>query len=89
MKPLVLILQRDMQQLMSDSENVQKGQEILEFNDLKKLRMALGEAYTNPSDLQQLVIDWGRFKKEIYQIQKSMQQPQQRRKNHTWLATAP
>ncbi len=33
------------------------------FKDLKKIRMALSEVHTNPSDLQQLVIDWGRFKK--------------------------
>ena len=54
------------------------------FNDLKKLGMAQSEPHINPSDLQQLVIDWGRFEKSIYQIQKAMQHPQQRRKNHAW-----
>ena len=52
------------------------------FYDIKRVRIALSEAYINPSDFQQLIIDWGRFKKSIYQTQESMKYPQGRRKNH-------
>lgn len=54
------------------------------FQDLKKVKTALSEGYINPSDLRQLIIDWGRFKKSIYQTQECMQYPQRRRKNHAW-----
>jgi hypothetical protein len=39
------------------------------FNDLKKVRTELSDAYIHPTDLKQLEIDWGRFRKTIGQIQ--------------------
>jgi hypothetical protein len=49
--------------------------------DLNKVRTVLNQAKINPSDLRQLIIDWGRFKKSIYQTQEYMEYPQRRRKN--------
>ena len=49
MKPLVLILQRDMQQLMSDSENVQKGLEMVEHDHAGRARKP------QQSDLMQII----------------------------------
>lgn len=56
------------------------------FDDLKKVRFALSEAHINPSDLQQLVIDWVGFKKSIDQTRRLMQHPHKRRKNHGWFS---
>lgn len=53
-------------------------------NDLKTIRLALSETHINPSDFQQLVIDWDRLKKSIAQTQNLVQHPQKRRKNHAW-----
>jgi len=39
------------------------------FTDLKKMKAELGIAYIHSSDLKQLEIDWGRFRKTIGQIQ--------------------
>jgi hypothetical protein len=39
------------------------------FSDLKKVRTELSDAYIHPTDLKQLEIDWGRFRKTIGQIQ--------------------
>jgi hypothetical protein len=55
-------------------------------NDLKAIRLALSETHSNPSDFQQLVIDWGRLKKSIDQTQSLVQHPQKRRKNHAWFS---
>jgi hypothetical protein len=55
-------------------------------NDLKEVRLALGETHSNPSDFRQLVIDWGRLKKSIDQTKRLVQHPQKRRKNHKWLS---
>jgi hypothetical protein len=38
------------------------------FNDLKKVRTELKEAYIDPADLKQLEIDWGRFRKIVGQM---------------------
>jgi hypothetical protein len=59
------------------------------FNDLKEVRLALGETHINPFGFQQLVlvIDWGRLKKSIDQTQGLVQHPQKRRKNHAWFST--
>lgn len=54
------------------------------FNDLKRLRTALNEAYINPSDLEQLIIDWCRFKKSILQTREAMYHTRRRRKNNAW-----
>jgi hypothetical protein len=54
------------------------------FQDLKKVRTALNRAYIKLSDLEQLIIDWGRFKKSIDQTQESMEYPHGRRKNYAW-----
>ena len=54
------------------------------FDDLKKVGMAPGEAYINPSDLRQLGRDWNLFKKSISQVHKSMKHLQPRRKKHAW-----
>jgi hypothetical protein len=54
------------------------------FQDLHKIRTALNEAKINPSDLRQLIIDWGRFKESVFQTQKCMEYPQRRRKNTAW-----
>jgi hypothetical protein len=56
------------------------------FNDLKEVRLALGETHINPFGFQQLVIDWGRLKKSIDQTQGLVQHPQKRRKNHAWFS---
>jgi hypothetical protein len=56
------------------------------FNDLKEVRLDNSEVYINPSDFQQLVIDWGWLKKSIDQTQRLVQHPQKRRKNHDWLS---
>jgi hypothetical protein len=58
------------------------------FNDLKEVRLSLGETHINPSDFQQLVIDWHRLKKSIDQTQRLVQHPQKRRKNHAWFSAA-
>ncbi len=55
------------------------------FQDLNKIRTAIREGRINPSDLRQLIIDWGRFKESIDQTQTCMEYPQQRRKNSAWL----
>ena len=39
------------------------------FGDLKKVRKELNRVYIHPTDLKQLEIDWGRFRKTIGQIQ--------------------
>jgi len=39
------------------------------FGDLKKVRTELSNEYIQPSDLKQLEIDWGRFRKTVAQIQ--------------------
>jgi hypothetical protein len=54
------------------------------FQDINKVRTALNEAKINPSDLRQLIIDWGQFKESIYQTQECMEYPQRRRKNPAW-----
>jgi hypothetical protein len=56
------------------------------FNDLKEVRLALGETHINHSGFQQLVIDWGRLKKAIDRTQRLVQNPQKRRKNHVWFS---
>jgi len=55
-------------------------------NDLKAIRLAPSETHINPSEFQQLVIDWGRLKKSIDQTQSLVQHPQKRRKNHAWFS---
>jgi hypothetical protein len=57
------------------------------FNDLKEVKLALGETNISPSGLEQLIIDCGRLKESIDQTQKLVQHPQKRRKNHNWLST--
>jgi hypothetical protein len=42
------------------------------FNDLKKVRTEINEAYIRSTDLNQLKIDWGRFRKTIGQIEKHL-----------------
>jgi hypothetical protein len=39
------------------------------FEDLKQVRLQLNESYIHPTELKQLEIDWGRFKKTIKEIQ--------------------
>ena len=39
------------------------------FTDLKKVKAELNKAYIHSSELKQLRIDWGRFRKTIKQIQ--------------------
>ena len=56
------------------------------FNDLKEVRLALSKTHINPSDFQQVVIDWVRLKKSIDQTQRLVQNPQKRRKNHGWFS---
>jgi hypothetical protein len=56
------------------------------FNDLKEVRLGLGETHSNPSGFQQLIIDWGRLKKSIDRTQRLVQHPQKRRKNHAWFS---
>lgn len=55
-------------------------------NDLKSIRSAPSETHINPSEFQQLVIDWGQLKKSIDQTQSLVQHPQKRRKNHAWFS---
>jgi hypothetical protein len=55
-------------------------------NDLKEVRLALSKTNINPSDFQQVVIDWARLKKSIDQTQRLVQNPQKRRKNHGWFS---
>lgn len=42
-------------------------------NDLKQVRTDLNNSYIHPDELKQLEIDWDRFRKRIWQIQKSLQ----------------
>ena len=42
------------------------------FQDLKKARRDLNDAYIHPGEIKQLEIDWGRFMKTIGQIQKHL-----------------
>lgn len=55
------------------------------FQHLDKVRIALREGHINPSDLRQLILDWGRFRESIYQARECMQYPKRRRKNPAWL----
>jgi len=55
-------------------------------NDLKEVRLALSKTNINPSDFQQVVIDWAGLKKSIDQTQRLVQNPQKRRKNHGWFS---
>jgi hypothetical protein len=50
--------------------------------DIEKLNTVLRETKTGPTDFGELAIRWGRLKKSIYQIRKSVQQPLGRRKKH-------
>jgi hypothetical protein len=43
------------------------------FQDLKKARNDLNEAYICPEELRDLEIDWGRLRKSIGKIQKHLQ----------------
>ena len=43
------------------------------FNDLKKVRTEINESYIRSTDLNQLEIDWARFRKTIGQIEKHLQ----------------
>jgi hypothetical protein len=52
------------------------------FDKLKKIRIDLSEAYIKSSDLRKLVIDWGRFKKSIYQTKEYMRYYQQMKKSY-------
>ena len=54
------------------------------FKDLKRIRAAPGVACINTSEFRQMVMDWGRFKKSINGIQKSVKYTRGRRKNHAW-----
>jgi len=56
------------------------------FNDLKEVRLALGETHSIPSDFHQLIVDWDQLKKAIDQAQRLVQYSQKRRKNHTWFS---
>ena len=40
------------------------------FNDLKKMRTELKEAFIHSADVKQLEIDWGRFSKTVRQIER-------------------
>ena len=40
------------------------------FNDLKKMRTELKEAFIHSADVKQLEIDWGRFSKAVRQIER-------------------
>jgi hypothetical protein len=42
------------------------------FQDLKKARKDLNDAYIHPEEIKQMEIDWGRFMKTITQIQKHL-----------------
>jgi DNA repair exonuclease SbcCD ATPase subunit len=42
------------------------------FNDLKKVRTEINEAYIRSADLDQLEIDWSRFRKTVGQIEKHL-----------------
>jgi DNA repair exonuclease SbcCD ATPase subunit len=42
------------------------------FNDLKKVRTEINEAYIRSTDLDQLEIDWGRFRKSVGQIEQHL-----------------
>jgi len=42
------------------------------FNDLKKMRSELNEAYIRSADIEQLEIDWNRFRKTIGQVEKQL-----------------
>jgi hypothetical protein len=44
------------------------------FQDLKKARKELNDAYIHPGEIKQLEIDWARFMKTIGQIQKHLHQ---------------
>ena len=41
------------------------------FNDLKKMRTELKEAFIHSADVKQLEIDWGRFSKAVRQIERT------------------
>jgi hypothetical protein len=41
------------------------------FNDLKKIRTELKEAFIHSADVKQLEIDWGRFSKTVRQIERT------------------
>ena len=43
------------------------------FQDLKKVREDLNEVYIRPDEIEQLEIDWCRFKKAVGQIQKHLE----------------
>ena len=59
------------------------------YQDLNKIRTAITERRIIPSDLRQLIIDWGRFKESIDQIQTCMEYPLRRRKNPPWPRRTP
>jgi hypothetical protein len=42
------------------------------FQDLKKAREDLNEAYIHPDEIEQLEIDWGRLRKTVEQIQRCL-----------------
>ena len=52
------------------------------FDDIKTIRKHSNAGLMNPSQLQELLIDWVRFKGSVFQIHKIIQKSRKRRKRY-------
>ena len=59
--------------VMGDFHQAFRGLDIL-FEDFKTVRKEIDQSYTNQGRLEQVEIDWSRFRKTVEQIQKDLQQ---------------
>ncbi len=59
--------------MMGDFNQAFKGLNIL-FEDFKTVRKEIDQSYTNQARLEQVEIDWSRFRKTVEQIRKGVQQ---------------
>jgi hypothetical protein len=59
--------------MMGDFHQAFRGLDIL-FEDFKTVRKEIEQSYTNQDRLEQVEIDWSRFRKTVERIQKDLQQ---------------
>ena len=59
--------------IKGDLHQAFKGLNLL-FEDLKTVRKEIDQSYANQGKLEQLEIDWARFRKTVEQIQEDLQQ---------------
>ena len=59
--------------VMGDFHQAFRGLDIL-FEDFKTVRKEIEQSYTNQDRLEQVEIDWSRFRKTVERIQKDLQQ---------------